>query len=120
VGFLWLSSEWNLLPGSFTCSSMTTTSLYLGSIKFSYINIDFLVRFYCKYKKKVILYRNFIISVRFHLHIFLIIIELSTSFFFFFFFAYVRCGYKSPVCLLESSFFLESEFRESIFRCLVV
>jgi len=25
-----------------------------------------------------------------------------------------------PVCLLESSFLLESEFRESIFRCLVV
>jgi hypothetical protein len=25
-----------------------------------------------------------------------------------------------PVCLLENSFFLESEFWESIFRCLVV
>jgi hypothetical protein len=25
-----------------------------------------------------------------------------------------------PVCLLENSFFLESEFRESIFRYLVV
>ena len=25
-----------------------------------------------------------------------------------------------PVCLLESSFLLESEFQESIFRCLVV
>ena len=29
-------------------------------------------------------------------------------------------GYLHPVCLLENSFFLESEFRESIFRCLVV
>jgi len=29
-------------------------------------------------------------------------------------------SFLGSVCLLESSFFLESEFRESIFRCLVV
>jgi hypothetical protein len=32
----------------------------------------------------------------------------------------VNLFYLGPVCLLESSFLLESEFQESIFRCLVV
>jgi hypothetical protein len=32
----------------------------------------------------------------------------------------VNLFYLGPVCLLESRFLLESEFRESIFRCLVV
>jgi len=55
-------------------------------------------------------------------------ISVFSDFFFFFNSAlaarYIHPGWfhiaLGPVCLLESSFLLESEFRESIFRCLVV